>query len=84
MCIRDRAIALKSGARGLRSVMEQALIGIMYEIPSDPGIMKVTVTADTILGGKPKVERGVPRIRYSEKDVYKRQMQTRWACLWAG
>ena len=41
----------------------------MYEIPSDPGIMKVTVTADTILGGKPTVERGVPRIRYSEKEA---------------
>ncbi len=67
--IAKKAIALKSGARGLRSVMEQALIGIMYEIPSDPGIMKVTVTADTILGGKPTVERGVPRIRYSEKEA---------------
>lgn len=34
--IAKKTIALKSGARGLRSVMEQSLIGIMYEIPSDP------------------------------------------------
>ena len=30
-----KTIALKSGARGLRSVMEQALIGVMFDIPSD-------------------------------------------------
>lgn len=41
--IAKKTIALKSGARGLRSVMEQSLIGIMYEIPSDPTIIKVTV-----------------------------------------
>ena len=38
--IAKKTIALKSGARGLRSVMEQSLIGIMYEIPSDPTIIK--------------------------------------------
>ena len=45
--VAKKAIALKSGARGLRSVMEQALISVMFDIPSDPTIRKVTVTEKT-------------------------------------
>ncbi|MEG2842563.1 MAG: ATP-dependent Clp protease ATP-binding subunit ClpX, partial [Ruthenibacterium sp.] len=62
--IAKKAIALKSGARGLRSIMEQVLIGIMYEIPSDPTIIKVTVDADTVAGEKPKLTYGAVRKRY--------------------
>ncbi len=54
--IAKKTIALKSGARGLRSVLEQALIAIMYEIPSDETISKVIVTKDTINGSKPLIE----------------------------
>ena len=46
--IADRAIELKIGARGLRSVMEQVMTGIMYKVPSDPSIEKVVVTADCV------------------------------------
>lgn len=38
--------------------MEQSLIGIMYEIPSDPTIIKVTVDEETVNGAKPKLEYG--------------------------
>lgn len=62
--IAKKTIALKSGARGLRSVMEQALIGVMFDIPSDDTISKVVVTKDTVEGGSPMVEHGVPRVRY--------------------
>lgn len=62
--IAKKTIALKSGARGLRSVMEQSLIGIMYEIPSDPTIIKVTVDEETVNGAKPKLEYGAVRKRY--------------------
>ena len=65
--IAKKTIAMKSGARGLRSVMEQSLIGIMYEIPSDPTIIKVTVTEDTVNGGKPEIEYGAVRKRYSKQ-----------------
>ncbi len=54
--IAKKTIAIKSGARGLRSIMEQALIGIMYDIPSDNAITKVIVTKDTINGAKPLIE----------------------------
>lgn len=62
--VAKKTIALKSGARGLRSVMEQALLAVMYDIPSDPTITKVTVTEKTVAGEKPEVEHGVPRVRY--------------------
>lgn len=62
--IAKKTIVLKSGARGLRSVMEQVLMGIMYEIPSDPTIVTVTVDADTVGGEKPKLEHGAVRKRY--------------------
>lgn len=39
----------ETGARGLRSVIEDTMLHIMYEIPSKPNIRKVVITADTIL-----------------------------------
>jgi ATP-dependent Clp protease ATP-binding subunit ClpX len=39
----------ETGARGLRSVIEETMLHLMYEIPSNPNIRKVIVTEDTIL-----------------------------------
>ena len=49
--IADKAIAMEIGARGLRSVMERAMTSVMYEVPSDPTIRKVVVTAQCIRDG---------------------------------
>ena len=66
--IARKTIARNSGARGLRSVMEQTLIPIMFDIPSDPSITKVILDADAIEGNPPKLVRGgVPRVRYQDK-----------------
>ncbi|MBQ1674781.1 MAG: ATP-dependent Clp protease ATP-binding subunit ClpX [Oscillospiraceae bacterium] len=46
--VADQAIERNIGARGLRAVMEGILTPIMYEIPSDPTIEKVTITADCV------------------------------------
>ena len=46
--IAQKAIERKTGARGLRSIMEDTLKTLMYEVPSDHTIEKVTITADTI------------------------------------
>ncbi len=62
--IAKKTIAMKGGARGLRSVFEQALIGVMFEIPSDETITKVTVTKDTIEGKEPILEHGEKQARY--------------------
>ena len=49
--IADKAIEMGIGARGLRSVTEQAMTRVMYEVPSDPSIKKVVITADCIRNG---------------------------------
>ena len=62
--IAHMAMQQKSGARGLRSVVEELLIPIMYDIPSDATITKVTIDADTVEGGQPHIEHGAMRPRY--------------------
>ena len=50
--IADRAIALKTGARGLRTVIENAMKNIMFELPDKAGeIKEVTITDRTITSG---------------------------------
>lgn len=57
--IAEKAVARKTGARGLRSIMEDMMTDIMYEIPSDPSIETVEITRDVVEGkGKPVVSRG--------------------------
>lgn len=47
--IAKKAIAQKTGARGLRSILEGILKQSMYAVPSDGSIAKVTITADCVL-----------------------------------
>ena len=50
------AIKRKTGARGLRSIIENSMLDIMYEIPSDPDIIEVEISKETILQkAKPKL-----------------------------
>jgi ATP-dependent Clp protease ATP-binding subunit ClpX len=51
--IADKAIELESGARGLRSIMESALLDIMYELPSAARTEEVVVSKATILNNAP-------------------------------
>ena len=46
--IADKALERKTGARGLRSIMEDALMDIMYSVPSDESIDKCTITKAVI------------------------------------
>ena len=54
--IAELTIERKTGARGLRSIIEGVLQDIMFETPSKEGISKITITADTVEGGKPVIE----------------------------
>ena len=51
--IARKALARKTGARGLRSILEQALIDTMYDLPSSQNVEKVVVDESTIDDGKP-------------------------------
>ena len=48
----DKAIELKTGARGLRSIIEDIMTDIMFEIPSNPKIEKCIITKETVQNSK--------------------------------
>ena len=62
-----KTIERKTGARGLRSVMESILLPIMYEVPTDATIIRVTVDEDTVEGGEAHLEYGAVRKRYKNQ-----------------
>ncbi|AWB89480.1 ATP-dependent Clp protease ATP-binding subunit ClpX [Homoserinimonas hongtaonis] len=49
--IADLAVLRQTGARGLRSIMEEVLGSIMFDVPSDDAIGRVIVTRDAVLSG---------------------------------
>ena len=52
--IAKKALARKTGARGLRSILEQVLLDTMYELPTMENVSKVVIDEATVLGeGKP-------------------------------
>ena len=51
--IADKAIERKIGARGLRAVMEGLLTQVMYDLPSDRTVDRVTISADCVNGKEP-------------------------------
>ena len=54
--VAKEAIKRKTGARGLRSIIENAMLDLMYQIPSDPDITEVEINKETVLQkGKPKI-----------------------------
>ncbi|MCI6872373.1 ATP-dependent Clp protease ATP-binding subunit ClpX [Streptococcus hyointestinalis] len=55
--IADKAIARKTGARGLRSIIEETMLDVMFEVPSEEGVVKVRITKDAVEGtDKPVLE----------------------------
>ena len=49
--VAEMALEKKTGARGLRSIIEKALLDIMFSVPSDESICKVTITKECIENG---------------------------------
>lgn len=47
------AIERKTGARGLRAIVEKAMLDVMYSVPSEANVSRCVVTGDTIREGKP-------------------------------
>ena len=55
--IADRALSIKTGARGLRSIVEALMTDIMFDLPSIPGSKRVTISRDDVEGGtRPAIE----------------------------
>ena len=60
--IADKAIERNTGARGLRSIIEDIMMDIMFEVPSDETIAKVTITKEAVTDGE------APKIQLTEKE----------------
>ena len=55
------ALSKKTGARGLRAILEQSMLDLMYDVPSNEKVNKVVITKDSILGKTPPVIMEGPR-----------------------
>ncbi len=51
--VADRAMALRTGARGLRAVLEETMLDIMFELPDREDVIECIINADVILKQKP-------------------------------
>jgi ATP-dependent Clp protease ATP-binding subunit ClpX len=63
--VAKRAAERKTGARGLRTILETVMLDIMYEVPSEENIREVVITEEVITSGaqpqiEPAREYGVP------------------------
>jgi len=65
--IARKSLERKTGARGLRSIIENVLLDVMYELPSVENVEKVVVDESTVVG------QSKPLLIYSDKDVESQQ-----------
>ncbi len=61
LAVAKKAIVRKTGARGLRSILEAILLDTMYELPNMQGVEEVVINGEVV------EERGTPLMIYSEK-----------------
>ena len=59
-----KAFTQKTGARGLRAILEEVMLDVMYDAPSQKQIKEVLITEDSILGKHPPI-----RIFEQDKDI---------------
>ena len=63
--VADLALERGTGARGLRAILEETLLNVMFEVPSQDDIAQVFVTAESVLSGAaPEL---VPRAKLATK-----------------
>ncbi|NMA66058.1 MAG: ATP-dependent Clp protease ATP-binding subunit ClpX [Clostridiaceae bacterium] len=73
--IADRAIERKIGARGLRAIMEEIMLDVMYDIPSRDDVEKCIITKDTVLNNEnPKLifgegRKALPPVKRKKREV---------------
>jgi ATP-dependent Clp protease ATP-binding subunit ClpX len=69
--VADQAIARGTGARGLRAIMEEILLGVMYEVPSKKDVGRVVITEEVV------TEKAAPRYIERSPNAPKRVKQER-------
>ena len=72
----DKAIERNTGARGLRSIIEDIMRDIMFDIPSNPNIEKCIITKETVQNGaQPKLIINENKVEEPKK-VIKKKIET--------
>ena len=69
--IARRTVARKTGARGLRSIIESVMMDLMYEVPSDSSVGICTITKEVVEGT------GAPEIVYRDMAVPRKTLSQR-------
>lgn len=73
--IADRAIERKIGARGLRAIMEDIMLDVMYDIPSADNVEKCIITSDTVINNQqPELVYGeqrkvIPTVKKKKREI---------------
>ncbi len=67
--IAQKALDRKTGARGLRSIMEECMLDIMYELPSEKNVTKCLISKECVLQGKR------PELVYREKKASPKKLE---------
>ena len=67
--VAQKAMKLKTGARGLRTIMEDIMLDIMFRTPDDRTISKVRVTKETVNGSEPIIEHRKIEVKQSESEL---------------
>ena len=71
--VAQRAIKLGTGARGLRTIMEESMLELMYKIPSDKSIQKVVITKEYLAKeGEAIITRGEEVVKVEKPKVTKK------------
>ena len=66
--VAQKALERRTGARGLRSIMEETLTPLMYAVPSDPTVQKITVTPECVRGEAEAIETHVPEGQFPQPE----------------
>lgn len=73
----DKAIERNTGARGLRSIIEEIMRDVMYDIPSNPKIAKCTITKECVLDKNAKPELVIDENKKKEPIKIRKKSKTR-------
>lgn len=62
LAIAEKALARNTGARGLRSIIEEIMTDVMFEVPSDAGVSECIIHGNCVTdGAEPELVRGLPQ-----------------------
>jgi ATP-dependent Clp protease ATP-binding subunit ClpX len=54
--IAAKALEKKTGARGLRSIIENCMLDVMYDVPSNSSVKEVIITPEVVAGQSPPIK----------------------------